>query len=172
MESERIILRATEPSDLELLLKWENDASHWPHGSTILPYSREDLRRYLDSIRDIYADRQLRLIICEKETQRPLGICDLFDFDPLHQRAAIGILIAEPEDRRKGYAHEAIGTACDYAANVLGLHQLYAQMRESNEASRQLFSKQGFREVAKLPDWYRNGKGHEGAMIFQKTLHH
>ena len=33
-----------------------------------------------------------------------IGTIDIFDFDPFHKRAGLGILIADEAYRRKGYA--------------------------------------------------------------------
>ncbi|MCD7714519.1 MAG: GNAT family N-acetyltransferase, partial [Prevotella sp.] len=59
-----VILRAIEPDDLDLLYNVENDRTLWQLGNTNEPYSKELLRNYiLTTTGDIYADKQLRLII-------------------------------------------------------------------------------------------------------------
>jgi len=68
----KIKLRAIEPSDIDLLHKWENDRSIWSVSNTITPFSRKDIEEYITSIRDIYADKQLRLIIV-KNSKSPSG---------------------------------------------------------------------------------------------------
>ena len=104
LENERIILRALEPEDLEVLFRWENDASLWELGSTLSPFSRYVLKEYIaTSHQDIYTNGQLRLMIVCKETGEPVGTIDLFDLDPHHRRCGVGILI-DPDSRRKGFA--------------------------------------------------------------------
>ena len=49
LENDCIKLRAPEPEDLEVFYKWENDTTLWPLGSTLIPYSRYDLKQYLSS---------------------------------------------------------------------------------------------------------------------------
>lgn len=62
--SDNIILRAIEPDDIDLLYNVENDRTLWQLGNTNEPYSKELLRNYiLSTTGDIYADKQLRLII-------------------------------------------------------------------------------------------------------------
>ena len=81
-------LRAMEPEDLDLLYRIENDADLWAVGTTNVPYSRYTLHDYIaTSADDIFADRQLRLII---ETSHPtpltVGIADLINCDTVVPR--------------------------------------------------------------------------------------
>ncbi len=73
-----------------------------------------------------------------------MGAIDLFDFDPHHRRAGVGVLIADQSDRGKGYAAEALETLVIYGFEVLGLHQLWCNIAASNQASIQLFTSAGF----------------------------
>mgnify|MGYP006309172521 FL=1 len=116
----QISLRALEPEDLEILYRWENDTGLWHLSNTLVPYSRYLLKEYLEhSRKDIFELKQLRLIIELNEDKRPVGAIDLFDFDPFHRRAGIGILIAEKSDRKKGYAREALETLKEYVFYLL-----------------------------------------------------
>ncbi len=101
LENTTISLRAPELEDLDLLFIWENEPSIWQVSGTLTPFSRYILKQYLEHAgKDIYEVKQLRLMIQLKSNHRPVGAVDLFDFDPHHHRAGIGILIAEPSDRR------------------------------------------------------------------------
>ena len=56
MKYKEIKLRALEPEDLELLYEWENNESYWTISSTISPFSKYTLKRYLEnSHKNIYA---------------------------------------------------------------------------------------------------------------------
>ncbi|WP_455537312.1 GNAT family N-acetyltransferase, partial [Prevotella koreensis] len=82
MKIDKIVLRAMEPEDLEELYAIENDRSIWDVGSTNVPYSRYALHEYIaNATNDIYADKQLRLII-ETNGGGVAGIVDLFHYDP------------------------------------------------------------------------------------------
>ncbi|MCX6259510.1 MAG: GNAT family N-acetyltransferase, partial [Bacteroidia bacterium] len=105
MRYKEISLRALEPEDLELLYEWENNVSYWTISNTIVPFSKYTLKRYLeDSHKNIYEIGQLRLMIDHIPDNATIGTIDIFDFDPFHKRAGIGILIANEQYRRKGYA--------------------------------------------------------------------
>jgi diamine N-acetyltransferase len=158
LKSDTLYLRALERSDLDFLFALENDVSVWRVSNTVTPYSKEVLAQYLEqSALDIYATRQLRLIICTPD-HHPIGAVDLFDFEPLHLRAGIGIIIREPY-RRQGLAAEALHLLIHYAANHLLLHQLYCSVATDNEASLALFRQAGFDPIGKRRQWLRTPQG-------------
>ena len=168
LENRSISLRAPEPEDLDLLYLWENEPSIWHVSGTLTPFSRYILKQYLDHAgKDIYEAKQLRLMIQLKSNHRPLGAIDLFDFDAHHRRAGLGILIAEPSDRRKGYAREALETMITYCFEVLHLHQLYCHIAAGNSASIKLFKEAGFQESGRKREWIFNGEHYEDELLFQ-----
>ena len=168
LENQSISLRAPEPEDLDLLYLWENESSVWQVSGTLTPFSRYILKQYLErAAKDIYEQKQLRLIIQLKDSHRPLGAVDLFDFDPHHHRAGIGILIADPSDRRQGYARETLETMIAYCFETLHLHQLYCNIAAGNLASIKLFKEAGFSESGRKKDWIFNGSGYQDELLFQ-----
>lgn len=169
LENLSISLRAPEPEDLDLLYLWENEPSVWQVSGTLTPFSRYILKQYLEHAgKDIYEVKQLRLMIQLNSNHRPLGAVDLFDFDAHHHRAGLGILIADPSDRRQGYARETLETMTTYCFDVLNLHQLYCNIAAGNGASIQLFKEAGFRESGRKKEWLFDGKTYEDEFIFQK----
>ncbi len=168
LETKRIRLRALEPNDLELLFQWENNMSIWESSNTITPFSKDLLEQYLGQAHhDIYTNKQLRLIIERKDDRRPLGTIDLFDFEPRHRRAGVGILIADEQDRKQGFAKEALAILKDYAINVLGLHQLHAHISEDNTESLGLFLNAGFIVIGTKKDWLQTGVTWKSQLFLQ-----
>ena len=175
LENSPITLRAVEPEDLALLYLWENDRTVWYVSNTLVPFSRYQLKRYIESDpSDIHTHRQLRMMIdcCEADGKqvRSVGSIDLFDFDPIHRRAGLGILIASADDRRHGYAYEAILQMIDYCRKVLFLHQLYCNIPTSNTASIRLFGKAGFEITGTKRDWLCTKTGWEDELLLQLKL--
>lgn len=165
-----IKLRPLEPEDIELLFEWENNMEVWELSNTQAPFSRFILKQYIEnSFRDIYESKQLRLII-EDLTGDAVGAIDLFDFEPYHQRAGVGILIHDKDQRQKGYASDALLLLCKYAVANLGLHQLYANIAEDNQASIRLFEKNGFVQCGIKKNWLRSVKGWRDELMFQKIM--
>ena len=155
-----IILRAPEPSDVELLYRWENDPEIWHVSNTITPFSKYILEKYIENAHlDIYQVKQLRLMIDVmeqgKNKSRTIGTIDLFDFDPYHNRAGVGILIGDKSDRKKGYATLALKKFIHYCFNTLQLHQLYCNITRGNSDSLRLFKRCGFRISSHKTDWIK-----------------
>jgi len=160
LENARIRLRALEPSDIDLLYKWENNTDVWIISSTQTPFSREILNRYIEaSEQDIYSAKQLRLMIeARDQANKAIGTIDLFDFDPNNRRAGVGVLIA-PEERGKHYGSDALETIINYSYKVLNLHQLYANVLNTNEESVAMFEKCGFSVIGIKKEWVRSPEG-------------
>jgi len=168
MKNEKIRLRALEPEDLELLYEWENNDSYWVISNTVSPFSKYTLKRYLEnSHKSIFETGQLRMMIELNADKKTIGTIDLFDFDPFHMRAGLGILIADDAERRKGYASAALKCLIDYCFHTLQLHQLYCNILANNCESMDLFRKQGFSESGIKKEWVRTQDGWLDEHIFQ-----
>jgi diamine N-acetyltransferase len=169
LENDIIKLRALEVSDLELLYNWENDTTLWSTGATITPFSKHVLMKYLETAHlDIYETKQLRLMIDLKtENYRTIGAIDLFDFDPFNHRAGIGILIAGPTDRGKGFASEALNVLIAYCFELLGLHQLYCNISPDNTVSLKLFQNHGFKKVGLKKEWTKRSNKYFDEFLLQ-----
>lgn len=169
LKTDQTYLRALEPTDLDFLYALENDTTVWHVGNTLTPYSRFVLEQYLENAAlDIYTVKQLRLIICNN-TGQPIGAIDLFDFDPLHRRAGIGIVITE-EYRGNGHAADALQLLIDYCRNTLKLHQVYCSVTASNLPSINLFIKAGFTQVGIRKEWFLTSDGWEDVVEMQLIL--
>ncbi len=161
LSGSNLCLRAVEPSDVDLLLNWENDISVWKVSNTITPYSRFEIEEYvLNAKRDIFSARQLRLMVSlpkEDNTSDTIGTIDLFEFDPVHLRAGVGIMIAK-EFRGKGYAAEALKILVHYASDGLHLNQLFCNISSDNLVSIHLFETIGFIRCGKKKQWINAGE--------------
>jgi diamine N-acetyltransferase len=168
MELGDIRLRALEPEDLGVLYDWENDNRQWLVSNTLTPFSKFTLKRYIEnSHRSVYETGQIRLMIDFIPDNKTIGTIDIFDFDPFHQRAGIGILIADEGYRRKGLATLAVKCLIDYCFSTLKLHQIYCNILESNKPSIDMFVKLGFREAGVKKEWIRSDKGFSNEHLFQ-----
>ena len=166
----QVRFRPLEPEDLEFLYQWENDPLIWDVSNTLVPYSRYILKQYIEeSHRDIFDTKQLRLII-EDLNGKVVGAIDLFDFEPFHQRAGVGILIYNKSDQSKGLASDALQLMLQYAKKNLGLHQLYANITTNNLGSIHLFEKVGFQLIGTKKDWIRTYDEWLDEMIYQIIL--
>lgn len=166
--NENILLRPLEPEDLEFLYNCENDAENWHVSNTLTPFSKYILKQYIESsAQDIYTNKQLRLIIELKASKKAIGAIDLFDFDPYHQRAGIGIIICDKSELQKGYASQALFLLQQYCFLHLGLQQLYCNVGQGNLASIKLFEKAGFLLIGEKKQWIKNGNHWESELMYQ-----
>ena len=167
IDTQQITLRALEPSDLDLVFRWENDPSVWPLGNTIAPLSRFQLDEYIRAYSaDIFRDRQLRLMIVDATSGTSVGTIDLYDFEPQHGRAAVGIFI-DPAHRRRGFASAAIDAIKRLCRDRLGFVSLWCTIAVTNVPSLQLFESRGFEVSGTLRSWIRRGDNFIDAFILQ-----
>jgi len=169
LKSNTILLRALEPEDLEFLYNCENNPEIWHISNTLSPYSKYILRQYIEnSHQDIYTSKQLRLIIATIENKdTPIGAIDLFDFDPYHMRAGVGILIHNTIHREKGYAFESLQLLINYCFEHLKMHQLYCNIASNNQKSLKLFEKAGFKISGTKQEWLKIQDEWENEYILQ-----
>ena len=168
LKGTNIYLRALEPEDLEFIYAIENNELVWEVSNTETPYSRFLIRQYLENAhQDIYDAKQLRLAICLNNSQEAIGLIDLFDFDPKNNRAGVGILINDAQNRNKGIGSEALALIIDYSFEQLQLHQLYANIGTDNEISIQLFTKFGFQKIGIKKDWIKVNNRYKDELLFQ-----
>lgn len=166
LKGDNVYLRALEPEDLEFIYAIENDESIWEISNTQTPYSKFIIKQYLENAhKDIFEVKQLRLVISSNDNES-LGLIDIFDFDFKNKRAGIGILI-KSDNRYQGYGFEALKLLVSYSFKTLGLHQLYCNISEGNEASMSLFKKQGFVNVGLKKDWNFNNNEYKDEYLFQ-----
>lgn len=169
LTNNRICLRAVEPEDLDVMYQMENDPSMWDISNFTVPYSRYVLRQYIGSSQsDMFADKQLRLMVIRSEDNQVLGTIDITDFVPLHSRGAVGIAIHK-DFRNEGYAFDALTLLCEYAFDFLLVHQLYAHVAIGNEASMKLFASCGFVQCGLLKDWLLTKDGYGDVALMQRV---
>lgn len=142
LQGKKIFLRSAHPGDTDLLLGIENDPENQLPNSPNT-YTRKEIESYLLSQKDIYLDKQWRLIVCEKESNTPAGCIDLYEYDQKTGSAFIGIMTIV-NFRRKGYAADAIATLADHSFKILKLRSLKARIQTGHKMSETLFEKSGF----------------------------
>lgn len=170
LQSSRLRLRAPELEDLDYLIHVENDTREWMVSACKVPYSRFQLKQYIETnAHDLYVDKQLRLMIEHKETGSLVGVIDLFDFSPANHRAEMGLII-DRKFRGQAFGREALAMLCDYAEHVLDLHQLYAYILEENSVACRLYESSGFDLVVTLADWVCWDREYKAVSLFQRIF--
>ncbi len=170
MNHSAIHLRALEPSDLDFLFALENDQRLWTVSNTLVPFSEFTLKEYIAHAKDdIFTAKQQRFVISDAQNNA-LGLIDLYEFDPIHHRAGIGLVIAETL-RGKGIGKEALSLIEEVAFQRFQLHQLYAGVGEDNPASLALFKAAGYKQCGLKKDWNYYNNDYHNEVVFQKIAH-
>ena len=179
-----IHLRAMEPEDIDAIYRWENDPSVWIDSAAHQPFSRHALSQFIEenSRADIYSCRQLRLMAEKIDAHvqsftgasdpvgaPAVGCVDLFDFDPYHRRAGVGIIV-DSQHRRHGIGLAILYALEDFAREHLQLHQLHCTIAANNIASIALFEKAAYQRCGTMKDWVSNKRMWTDAYMYQKLL--
>lgn len=167
LKGKTVYLRALEPEDLEFLFQIENNESFWEISHTQTPFSKYLLKQYLENAHlDIFEAKQLRLMIVDANSHEKIGLIDLFDFNPQHKRAGVGILIT-PNYQKNGFATDALSILIDYSFTHLNLHQLYANITSDNLKSIKLFESKNFKVVGIKQDWILSQGKFKDEILYQ-----
>lgn len=169
MNLEELHLRALEPEDLAVLEQVENDTVYWNYSNQTEPFSLYTLKQYIkQQSQDIFEVRQKRFVISDAQ-KSVLGFVDLFDFEPLHRRAGVGIFVLSSY-RTKGVASKALLLLHDYIKEHLNLKNLYANITKENSSSIKLFTAGGYTQIGVKKDWnFYQGSFHD-ELLFQKSF--
>ena len=151
IEGEKVILRSVDSSDIDTILLWENSSEEPLYGVYEEQFTREDVVQFIDNQQrySFVENEQLRLMICSDEGER-LGSIDLTEYDG--RKAFVSILIFDLDNRRKGFAENALRLVVDYAKS-LGMRSLYATIFPQNQPSINLFTKLGFESDGLMLYW-------------------
>ena len=126
IEGDRVVLRSVDFSDVDTILLWENANDEPLYGIYDEQYTREDVVQFVENQQrySLAENEQLRLMICSHEGEQ-LGCVDLTEYDG--RKAFVSILIFDLDNRRKGFAENALHLMIDYAKS-LDLQTLYANI--------------------------------------------
>lgn len=160
-----IKLRAAEPQDAKLIYQWENNQNIWRVSETYIPYSLYQIEQFLMS-NDLFSMRQIRIMIEKNDDNICIGCIDIYDFDPIHMRAGIGILI-QKDHRKLGFARQALELIIHYCFNTLMLKQIYCLIDVLNNDSIKLFSNIGFEQCGLRKEWIKTPNGFIDEIEFQ-----
>ena len=170
LAGKKVLLKYPVLTDIDDLLIWENDKEVWEAGDNKEPYSREDMELFVMSGQSLEENMQARWMIFGREDKKAKGCIDLYEYNAFNRRAGVGILIYSKEDRKKGFAKEALELLISFAKNDLKMHQLYCYILENNEASIELFKNCGFEKTGEKKEWRLRQNTWKNEFTFQLIL--
>ena len=156
---EKIVLRAIEPEDNQMLLDLINDPeTEMMIGGNSWPISMDGQMKWYSRLENNTS--VLRCIIANRETNKSLGTLILNEIDYKNGTGHIHIKMAKDNEARgKGYGTDALNTIVKYAFEELRLNCVYGNILSYNIASVKLFEKCGFQRDGILrARVYKQGK--------------
>lgn len=140
IETERLIIRPMNPTDVPALKEWINDRSiyaYWGKGP-----GRTDLKPELMFEKEQRPTKSFHLGIAEKDTDRVIG--DLWVYLIENDRMAqIAIRLAK-QKHGMGYGTEALSAMTRFCFENTQLRRLWAQVDVRNTASARMLEKCGY----------------------------
>jgi ribosomal-protein-alanine N-acetyltransferase len=144
IETDRLRLRRLSSDDAEFILRLLNEPSFIQNIGDRGVRTIEDARAYiLQGPVASYEKFGFGLLLVEqKESGRPIGMCGLLKRDVL-EHVDIGYALL-PEFWSRGYAFESASAVMSYAKEKLGAKQVLAVVNADNQSSIRLLEKMGF----------------------------
>ena len=158
---EKIVLRAIETSDNEMLLEMLNDPeTEMMVGGGSWPQSLSGQMKWFNELKD--SPMVLRCIIADKNDNSPLGMLILDEIDRKNGTGHIHIKLRKGDTRGKGYGTDSVNIMVKYAFEELRLNCIFCNILVYNKASIRLFEKCGFHKVGVLRSRiYKRGEYHD-----------
>jgi RimJ/RimL family protein N-acetyltransferase len=156
---EKIVLRALENEDNEMLLNLINDPkTEELLGGSSWPVSESDQRKWLER-QEINASTLRCIIAIKEDLKNAIGTVILGEIDQKNGTGHIHIKMKQGNVRGKGYGTDAVKTMVKYAFDELRLHCVYANIISYNDVSVRLFERCGFQREGVLRDRiYKGGR--------------
>lgn len=159
IDGKKIILRALEITDLEVLREMLNEPEiermvvGWS-----FPTSQYEQEKWYE--RTIFDKQNLKFAIETKDGQL-IGLATLGSIDWKNRKAMHGIKLHSSAPKGQGYATDAVMAVMKYAFEELQLNRLYGSILDYNIASQRLYAKCG---------WVIEGRARQS--VFKNNAYH
>ena len=142
--SKRIYLRALEPDDYKISIKWRRDDGIWDMlGGTKYFVSEAYEKSWVEKA--IFDSKDIKLAICLCENDKYIGNVYMTNIDLSRRSCHSHILIGDRDYWGKGYAKEAMLEAIEYMFKERNMHRIQATVLESNVQSLRMLQKCGYK---------------------------
>ena len=149
-------------------MKWRNNEKVVQNFIYRKPISREEHICWMEQ--KVATGRVIQFIICDLQTDKPLGVVYIQNIEEEHSKAEEGIFLGEEEAFGRGIGTEAARLMVRYAFEILGLHKLSARVLAYNMASRRMHEGAGYEQEAYFKqELYLDGKYED--LIFYGIIH-
>lgn len=150
LRGDKIYLRPMTRDDTDLIVRWRNNPRVRDNFIYQKPFTREGHLKWIED--KVESGEVIQFIICERDTDRPVGSVYFRDINREHNRAEYGIFIGEDDAAGHGIGSEACCLACEYGFMVEGWHKITLRALADNAAAIRSYEKTGFEREAYLRD--------------------
>ena len=141
----RVYLRALEPDDYKISIKWRNDEEIWDMIVGPRHYVSEAYEKKWVEDAIFNSSNRIILAVCTKEADIHIGYVYLNNINMHNRNAAFAKLIGEKEYWGKGLAKEATLLMLYHGFYELGLERIEARQLLNNIGSIKVNEKCGFK---------------------------
>lgn len=143
-ETAGVYLRALSESDLERVHGWHNDPELYVNFPTPFRHVSMVAEREWLQKRTAPSSNSVNMAICLSPGGEHIGNIYLTDINWIARNAAIGMFLADPGSRRRGYGTDAMRQLLAHAFRDLGLIRIYGNILANNFSSIKMVERIGF----------------------------
>ena len=168
IETERLILRRFEYSDIDSMLRnWiADEETQGGYGEPYYP-TPEAVRDLFDTkyIISYVKNDYYRWAVIEKETLECIGQIAFFRMDTANRHGEIEYVIG-PAFQGEGYATEMTKAVIAFGFDQIHLHRIEIDCRTENKASQRVIEKCGLKYEGVFRDFFWRRDHYEGRQVF------
>lgn len=168
-KGDKVFIQKVAIYHADSILEWENHLEGWAPKHVDAGYSLLDILQLIQDLQDVRSAKQDRWMVLEVESERLVGLVDLTDIDFEQGKAGVGVLIADKNDRGRGYAKDALKLLEKVAASY-GIYSLIAEVLPGNHDSLGLFEASGYKRKGFSTQSYVEEDRYIHAVILEKWL--
>lgn len=166
-EGKQVYLRPITKEDTMHIVSWRNSEEVRPYFVYQKPFTKESHEAWLENM--IFSGKGYQFIVCDKETDEPVGSTYLRDYDKENNVAEFGIFLSGNKVKGKGIGKEATWLTLKYAFETVGMHKVFCRIFSDNIASQKALFGAGFVKEAYFKDMVKiNGEYRD--MVFGGLL--
>lgn len=169
---ERVTLRAMDAADGEALWRWNHDPEVMRWMNENYPQTLDRVRSWLaERPRNDYGDVLFGIEVIDDGVL--VGLVRLHGAEPEEGSAELDIYLGEKEYWGRGYATDAVRTACRYGFEKMRLRRISLTVVADNHAAHHVYRKIGFVDEGRQRRVFRrDGRWHDKIMmaVFEDEL--
>lgn len=143
-----IYFRLMTGEDTDYIVAWRNSDAVRRNFIYQAAFTREGHENWIHTM--VETGRVVQMMICEMNTDQPVGSVYIRDIDRQHNKAEYGIFIGEPAARGRGIGTAAAKLMLRYCFEEEELHRIYLRAFAENRQAIRSYEKAGFTQEGLL----------------------